>query len=362
MITGMSSPVASIAGPTDRGEAQQRPRVSVVIGAYLAAATIGRCLEALRAQTYRDFEVVVVDSSPDEETASIVSRFREVRFERSAGRLYCHEARNRGVTLSRGELLACLDADVYARADWLHVLVAAHDRTSQVIVGALGCHGRDLRHRAIHLCKFSKFLPGGPDRVIDIGPTANLLVARADFERVGGMRGGRYLADVELSRSLEALGRRLTFIGTAVAEHHHTQSILEFLSERYERGKLFGLMRSGWLPRRREIALYLAVSVLPIRLLKIAGHVFVHCLRAGELATLLLTWPLVMVGHAASLAGESVAYSGVLLARTFGQDAKERSGVGVHDSLRQPVEHAQQRTERSLEQRLDQSHAGGDER
>ena len=352
----------AVMSPSIAGIATQPPRVSVVIGAYLAAETIGRCLEALRAQTYRDFEVVVVDSSPDEETARIVSGFPEVRFERSATRLYCHEARNRGVTLSRGELLVCLDADVYARPDWLETLVAAYDRTSQVIVGALACHGRDLRQRAIHLCKFSKFLPAGPVRALDIGPTANLLVARADFEEVGGMRGEHYLADVELSRSLQTLGRTLTFVGTAVGEHHHTQSIRRFLSERYVRGKVFGRMRSGWLRRRRDIALYLAVSVLPIRLIKIAGHVFVHCLRAGELGTLLLTWPLVMAGHAASLAGEAVAYSGALLARTFGQEAKEGRGVGVHDPLRQPVEHAQQRTDGSLHQRLDQSHAGGDQR
>lgn len=325
MIAKMSS-----AGPVEQS---RRPRVSVVTGAYLASATIGRCLESLRAQTYRDFEVVVVDSSPDEETARVVSRFPEVRFERSATRLYPHEARNRGVSLARGELFVCLDADVYARPDWLERLVTAYDSTSQVIVGAIGCHGRDLRHRAIHLCKFSKFLPTGQVRTIDIGPTANLLVARTDFERVGGMRGEHYAADVELSRSLEALGRTLTFVGTAVVEHHHTQSIRGFLAERYVRGKAYGRMRAGWLQRRRAIALYLAVSVLPIRLLKVAGHVFVHCLRAGELATFLLTWPLVMAGHAASLAGESVAYSRALLAGTSTEEPKERRGVGVHEPL-----------------------------
>jgi GT2 family glycosyltransferase len=337
-------------------------RVSVIIGAYLAQATIGRCLEALRGQTYRDFEVIVVDSSPDDETARVVSRFPEVRLERSAARLYCHEARNRGVALSGGELLACLDADVCPKADWLETLVATYDRTAQVIVGAIGCHGRGLRHRAFHLCKFSKFLPTGTVRVIDIGPTANLLVARADFERAGGLRGDRYVADVELSRSLQALGRQLTFAGTAVVHHQHTQSVRAFLTERYVRGKIYGRMRSGWLRNRGVIALYLAVSVLPVRLLKIGGHVFSHCLRAGELGTLLLTWPLVLAGHAASVAGESVAYSGALLARAPAEDAEERPGVAVHEPLRQLVEHAQQRTERGLHQRLHETHAGAEER
>ncbi len=337
-------------------------RVSVIIGAYRASATIARCLEALRVQTYRDFDVTVVDSSPDDETARIVARFPEVRFERSATRLYSHEARNRGVASSSGELLAFHDADVFARPDWLATLVAAYDRTAQVIVGAIGCHGRGLRHWAFHLCKFSKFLPTGAERVIDTGPTANLLLARADFEQAGGMRGEHYVADVALGRSLQALGRQLTFAGTAVVHHQHTQSVSEFLTERYVRGKIYGRMRSGWLRKRRAIALYLAVSVLPVRMVKIAGHVFAHCLRAGELRTLLLTWPLVMAGHAASVAGESVAYSGALLARAPAEDAEERRGVGVYEAPRQAVEHAQQRTERSLHQRLHETHAGADER
>lgn len=338
------------------------PRVSVIIGAYRASATIEVCLEGLRAQTYRDFDITVVDSSPDDETARIVARFPEARFERSATRLYSHEARNRGAELSNGELLAFHDADVCARPDWLETLVAAHDRTGQVIVGAIACHGRALRHRAFHLCKFSKFLPDGTVRIIDTGPTANLLVARADFEQVGGMQGERYVADVALGRSLQALGRELTFAGTAVVQHQHTQSVSEFLTERYVRGKIYGRMRSGWLRKRRAIALYLAVSILPVRLAKIAGHVFAHCLRAGELGTLLLTWPLVMAGHAASVAGESVAYSGALLSRAPAEGAEQGGGVGVYEPARQAVEHAQQRAERSLHQRLHETHARTDER
>ena len=337
-------------------------RVSVIIGAYRASSTIGFCLEGLRAQTYRDFEIVVVDSSPDDETAAIVSAFPEARLERSATRLYPHEARNRGVALSRGELIVFHDADVVAKPDWLETLVAAYDRTSQVIVGAIGCHGRDLRHWGFHLCKFSKFLPSRAMRVIDTAPTANLLVARKDFERVGGMRGERYVADVELGRALESIGRQLTFAGAAVVHHRHTQSVREFLNERYLRGKIYGHMRSGWMRKRSTIALYLAVSVLPIRLVKIAGHVLAHSMRAGELGWFLVTWPLVMAGHAASVAGESVSYLRAFLTRPASESAEERRGVAVYEPLRQSIEHAQQRTERGLHQGLHETHARADER
>jgi glycosyltransferase involved in cell wall biosynthesis len=309
------------------------PRVSIVIGAYRAAATIGRCLEALRRQTWRDFEVIVVDSSPDGETSRVVAAYPEVRLERSPTRLYCHEARNRAVAASRGELLACLDADVFPRPDWLATLVDAYDQSRQLIVGAIACHGRRWSHLAFHLCKFSKYLPTAGGRPIDIGPTANLLVARSDFADVGGFHGERYAADVAFSRALLARGRSLTFVGTAVVEHQHTQSVTAFLRERFVRGKAFANVRIGWL-RRQEIATYLIVSIVPIRLAKVMLHVAAHCHRAGEVRTLLLTFPLVLAGHAASLLGESVAYLRALLTRTSPQEAEQGAAIGVHEPFR----------------------------
>lgn len=291
------------------------PRVSVVVGAYDTAETVASCLEALRRQTYRDFEVVLVDSSPDQETVRIAAKYPEVVFEHSPLRLRCHEARGRAIARSRGELLACLDADCYPRPDWLATLVAAYEDTGQVIVGALTCHGSRLVDRGIHLCKFAKFLPGGAPHEIDTAPTANLLVARRDFDLAGGLRGGPYLADVGLGRSLEANGKQLLFAGNAEVAHHHRQSFRAFLSERHVRGALFGTLRREWLSGRAEIALFLAVSILPVRLLKILGHVIGHCWRGRQVGTLLLTFPIVLAGHAAWLAGESVSYARALFTR-----------------------------------------------
>ena len=291
-----------------------QPRVCIVIAAYDAHDTIEHCLESLRAQTYRDFEVILVDSSPGEETARIAERFPEVRFVRSATRLYAHEARNRAVAIARGELIVCLDADVYAHPDWLERMVAAYDASGQVIVGAIGCHGRRLRELGMHFCKFAKFLPAGESRAIDSGPTANLLVSRADFDRVGGLSGGPYLADVGFGRALEALGRELRFEPPAIGAHHHTQSFRAFLGERFVRGRLFGEMRASWLASRWKIAFYLAVSALPVRLARIAGLTWRYCAAARMTGWFLLTWPIALAGHAAWLAGESIAYAERVLA------------------------------------------------
>src|SRR5688572_1234839 len=110
------------------------PRVSVIIPAYNSQATIAATLEALRRQAFEDFEAIVVDSSPGEETARLVAdRFPEVRFQRSRQRLLPHGARNRGVEMAAGELLVFTDPDCVPAPDWLASLVSAHDQGNPVV-------------------------------------------------------------------------------------------------------------------------------------------------------------------------------------------------------------------------------------
>jgi GT2 family glycosyltransferase len=301
--------------PTIPGKRPGRPRVSVIVPAYLSHETITSCLEALRHQDHESFEVVVVDSSPDERTARAVRRafppevFPELRFVRSWCRLLPHAARNLGVARSRGELLVFTDPDIYAPPGWLTRLVGAHDATGQPVVGALSCHGDRWLDRAVHLCKFSKWLPAGEPRPIDMSPTANMLLDRALFEAVGGFDGALMLGDALLSWRLLRHGATLWFEPGAGVDHHHLSTFGGFLRERYRRGVLFGDLRGAWERHSRRRALvYLGVSLLPVRLARIGALVVRHCRAAGETGTLLATFPLVLLGHAASLLGESRAH------------------------------------------------------
>jgi len=303
------------------------PRVSVVIPAYLSHATIAGCLAALRQQEYRSFEVVVVDSSPDERTAREVRAFPEVRLIRSPGRLLPHAARNAGVAESRGELLVFTDPDVYARPEWLRELVAAYGAAGQPVVGSISCHGRRWLDLGLHLCKFGKWLPGGPARPVDMGPTANLLVPRAAFEALGGFADDLMLGDALFSWRLLEAGWTLRFEPRAEVAHHHTSSLGGFLRERYERGVLFGELRLAWegLGRRRSL-FYLAVSLAPVRLARILALTAGHCRHAGRLRDFAATLPVLVLGHGASLLGESRAYAARIAGR--GTPGHGRAGSG----------------------------------
>jgi hypothetical protein len=87
------------------------PRVSVIITALNAGAFIGETLSSILAQTYRDFEIVVVDAGSTDQTLDIVSRCSgpvrlivRDKLSKSAGR-------NVGIQSSSGEYVALVDAD-----------------------------------------------------------------------------------------------------------------------------------------------------------------------------------------------------------------------------------------------------------
>jgi hypothetical protein len=230
-----------------------------------------------------------------------------VCFVRSHDRLLPHAARNLGTQHARGELLVFTDPDIYAPPGWLAALVAEHARSGGVVVGALACHGRRWRDRANHLVKFSKWLPGGQPRPVDMSPTANMLLTRELFDELGGFDGERMLGDLTFSWELRRRGHRLTLCPQAVVEHHHLDTVGGLLRERWRRGVEYGDLRLTAGDGRGSSPLA-RLLVVPPRLLSNVALTARHAFVGGETGWLLATLPLVAAGHAAALGGEAISY------------------------------------------------------
>jgi glycosyltransferase involved in cell wall biosynthesis len=116
------------------------PLVSVVTAARDAEATVARALESLLAQTFRDWEAIVVDDGSSDGTAAVASEFLErdsrirVLRRRPAG---VSDARNAGVEAAKGRWLLFLDADDWLLPEALQRLteVAAADPAAGVVHG-----------------------------------------------------------------------------------------------------------------------------------------------------------------------------------------------------------------------------------
>jgi glycosyltransferase involved in cell wall biosynthesis len=99
----------------------QMPKVSVIIPAYNTAAFIGETLESVFAQTFSDFEVIVInDGSPEsDELEQVLTPFRERIFYLKQENRGPAGARNTGIRHAQGKYLAFLDSDDSWLPDYL---------------------------------------------------------------------------------------------------------------------------------------------------------------------------------------------------------------------------------------------------
>ena len=176
-------------------------RVTVVIPAYNAEATIASTLESVFEQTFRDFEVICVDDGSTDRTKSIVRGFADrVRIleQSNSGP---SAARNLGAARSSGDYLAFLDADDLWVPRMLERMVAAFDSdpaTSLIFCDAAIC---DSEGRALGTSIVGKGYDHPPSldelltRLWPIMPSA-ALVRRSLYEKAGGfwdeLRGASY--------------------------------------------------------------------------------------------------------------------------------------------------------------------------
>lgn len=219
--------------------------VSVIVPARDAAGLIGPLLDALAAQRVEGgHEVVVVDNGSRDDTAAIAEASpacdRVVRRARGEGP---GAARNAGVAASSGDAIAFTDADCRPAPGWLAAALARLRAGADVVAGriepepgvAIGPYDRTLAVHDDH----------------GLYPTANLVLRRELFERLGGFvdwtehgaRGRPFGEDTWLVWRARRAGARVAF-APGVLVHHAVfpAGPSEYLAEQRRVGEFASLV------------------------------------------------------------------------------------------------------------------------
>jgi glycosyltransferase involved in cell wall biosynthesis len=87
--------------------------VSIVLPIYNRAATLARCLDSIRAQTFSDWELLAVDDGSDDDSVRVVESYGDarVRLLKHAVNRGPSAARNTAIAEARGEFIAFIDSD-----------------------------------------------------------------------------------------------------------------------------------------------------------------------------------------------------------------------------------------------------------
>ena len=118
------------------------PKISVIIAVYNAEKYIGDCLDSILSQTFRDFEVIVVDDCSTDNSVAVVQsyekildgRLKLIRLKKNSGNNGIPN--NIGISLSRGEYVIFMDSDDAVTPDALEKLYVAAKFFEADVVGA----------------------------------------------------------------------------------------------------------------------------------------------------------------------------------------------------------------------------------
>lgn len=186
--------------------------ISVVVPTRNRAGLLPDLLAALDAQTYPEYEVIVVDDASDDETPDVLAAWAgegntALRLHLPAG---SYAARNVGWQRARGEIVAFTDDDCLPEGDWL-VNLAEAIRDPET-VGAQGVTLARPGEITPFTHQIEQCSPGPPYRTCNIAYRHSLLA------RFGGFESMQWYADNILGLRAQRHGE-VTFAPDAVVLH-----------------------------------------------------------------------------------------------------------------------------------------------
>lgn len=92
--------------------------ISIIIPVYNSSHTLKECLDSIFSSTYRNFEIIIVNDCSADNSVLIAKKYicKIINLSEQRGPAF---ARNKGLSLAKGEIIAFLDADCVVPQDWL---------------------------------------------------------------------------------------------------------------------------------------------------------------------------------------------------------------------------------------------------
>lgn len=208
--------------------------VSVVLPVFNDRQCLEKCLEALEHQTYpKDYyEVVVVDNASSVDLKGVVARFQQAH--------YCYEekpgsyaARNKGLSLARGEIIAFTDSDCIPASDWIArgVSVLQQIPDCGLVGGSIRLFFKDPeRLTGVELYESFKGFP--QQKYIEqsqFAATANVFTRRKILDAVGDFNSDfKSGGDAEWGKRVAKAGYRLHYADDVWVAHPARSTYSEY--------------------------------------------------------------------------------------------------------------------------------------
>jgi glycosyltransferase involved in cell wall biosynthesis len=239
--------------------------VSIIVPVFNDVERLKLCLQALERQTYPPhlYETIVVDngSDPELDIAGVVAEFRAIAtFEQTPG---SYAARNRGISIATGSIIAFTDADCIPSQNWIERGVENLRRSPDcgLVAGKIEIFCKDPeRPTAVELYEYLTAFP--QQKLVEqrhFGATANMFTFREIFEKVGRFKSNlKSRGDLEWGQRVYASGYQQIYAADVCVKHPARHSFEElYLRTVRMAGGQYDLINSCDVDPLNQIFLYL---------------------------------------------------------------------------------------------------------
>jgi glycosyltransferase involved in cell wall biosynthesis len=211
-----------------------KPFVSVIIPVLNNAESLQYCLEALENQTYPKglYDVVVIDNGSEENIDELVQSciHSKITYESKPGP---YAARNKGLSIANGEVIAFTDSDCRPLPDWIENGVAnlLEFPNCALVAGKIEISFKDpLKPTAIELLESIGSLKQKDNVDNDnYGATANLFTFRKVIDHVGTFNEKlKSAGDIEWGQRAYSSGYKLIYADDTIVTHTARHSFGQF--------------------------------------------------------------------------------------------------------------------------------------
>ena len=213
------------------------PMVSVVIACPRRSWMLDECIDAIKGQSYDNFEVIVLPD--DEETVDYGEKVRVI----ATGKVRPAEKRNIGIKAANGEIVAFIDDDAYPDAHWLEYAVKYFGERDIGAVGGPGVTppgdtrmaylgGRVYDNWLVSGNYHYRYRAGGVRMDVEDYPSCNLFVRKNLLEKIGGYRTDFWPGeDTLLCKDIVDNWKRIIYDPWVVVYHHRRPLFLPHLRQ-----------------------------------------------------------------------------------------------------------------------------------
>jgi len=215
------------------------PDFSIVIPSYKSTQGLFACLRSIEQQTVDAvYDIIVVDSSPEDITETVHSVFPQVQVIPLRQRTLPGLARSKGARHAQGRYIFFIDTDCIADKDWLRVLWSDLQQGYSAAGGGVanGTPGSYVG-TAEYLLEFNEMNPSAGEQDVGALPSCNLCVKKDVLDGVGYFPDFMKGEDTILCDNVISAGHAIHFNPGAVITHNNRTGFSHFIKNQVALGE-----------------------------------------------------------------------------------------------------------------------------